>query len=275
MDGLIRMCTSVHTPIARTFVHFRSRRRQAASLTWAPQRHRLQASASDLPGRPLRWCRLLFASPCRQLIKVFGWATPQDYIARCNRTSVRRHGRSLQPKRGVRLSRAAALQPILIICLGCSPESPQTFVKLGPTVFPAESFEISPEVPFDSSKQYVIKPENMTSFYDVPGEAGYFAFGRNYGFDSMSFVLTETHPRGGPPLHTHSVEEAHVLLSGSMDYVIGDVRFTATAPYIARVPANTPHTFMNSGDTPLNLIAVFPNTDPGYIPLGPNPIVPR
>jgi hypothetical protein len=78
----------------------------------------------------------------------------------------------------------------------------------------------------------------MTSFYDVPGEAGYLMSGRDYGFDGLSFVLTETHPNGGPPLHTHLVEEAHVILSGRMQYVVGDQRFVAKAPFVARVPVS-------------------------------------
>ena len=30
--------------------------------------------------------------------------------------------------------------------------------------------------------------------------------GEEYGFDRLSFVLTETQPNGGPPLHTHTVQ---------------------------------------------------------------------
>jgi mannose-6-phosphate isomerase-like protein (cupin superfamily) len=166
---------------------------------------------------------------------------------------------------------------IPVICLfvfttGCDQESTAGFVKLGPEVLPAESYERSPEAPIDPAS-FIIKTEQMTSFYDAPGEAGYFAFGAQYGFDSMSFVITETHPHGGPPLHTHASEEAHVVLSGTIDYIIGEERFTASGPYIARVPANTPHTFMNSGTLPLNLIGIFPSNDPGYEQLGPNPLI--
>lgn len=159
-----------------------------------------------------------------------------------------------------------------ILVIGCNQKLPNMFVKLGPEAPPAESYERPPEIPFDP-KSYIIKPEHMASFYDVPGEAGYFTFGTDYGFDSMSFVITETHPQGGPPLHTHANEEAHVLLSGSMDYIISGEKFTAIAPYIARVPANAPHTFINSGATPLNLIGVFSSNNPGYEQIGPNPLV--
>lgn len=168
--------------------------------------------------------------------------------------------------------RNVVLALALFILLSSCESPPQTYVKLGPKVFPNESYEHPPDVPIDANS-YVITPNQMTGFYDAPGEAGYFAFGSQYGFDSLSFVITETHPQGGPPLHTHAVEEAHILLSGSIDYVIGEQRFTATAPYIARVPANVPHTFVNSGSTPLNLIGVFSRNDPGYEQLGPNPLI--
>lgn len=166
------------------------------------------------------------------------------------------------------------LLAIPTLCLiACGPQEPEVnFVRLGPEVLPNESFEKAPEQPM-AKESLIIYPKNMTSFYDHPGEAGYFAFGAEYGFDSLSFVLTETHPRGGPPLHTHTVEEAHVLLDGTMEYIIGDQRFRATAPYIARVPANMPHAFVNAGDTPLNLIGVLPTTEPDYKPIGPNPLV--
>jgi mannose-6-phosphate isomerase-like protein (cupin superfamily) len=163
------------------------------------------------------------------------------------------------------------LAAVYVTACGVRDEEPH-FVRLGPDPLPDESFEKPPEKPLQPGS-LLIYPENMTSFYDHPGEAGFFAFGDEYGFDSLSFVITETHPHGGPPLHTHSVEEAHVLLSGTMEYVIGEQKFRASAPYIARVPANAPHAFVNAGDSPLNLIGILPTTEPDYQPLGPNPLI--
>lgn len=164
---------------------------------------------------------------------------------------------------------------LVAIIGGCSePAEPEVLahVRLGPTELPAESYERPPQEPFDKSAN-LFKFANLPSFYDVPGEAGYMMFGGDYGFDSLSIVVTETHPNGGPPLHTHDVEEAHVLLSGKMDYVIGDKIFSATAPYIAKVPAGAPHTFVNAGEQPLNLIGIIPSNLPGYEVVGPNPLV--
>ena len=163
----------------------------------------------------------------------------------------------------------------LLVLSGCSDTeetTPLTYVPIMGGELPSESFINPPEAPFEKS-DYLFKFDQLTSFYDFPGEAGYFMPGADYGFDSLTIIVTETHPQGGPPLHTHAVEEAHVLLSGQMDYVIGDNKFTAVAPYIAKVPAGAPHTFVNSGKHPLNLIGVLPTSTPDYNEIGPNPLV--
>jgi len=163
----------------------------------------------------------------------------------------------------------------LLLALGavsCTRQTALSHVPIGPAVLPATSFEKPPEEPYDRSS-YAISLQQMSSFYDVPGEYGYTLAGSAYGFENLSFIITETHPHGGPPLHTHRTEEAHVVLSGTMDYVIGDQRLTATAPYVARVPAGVAHTFVNAGTTPLNVIAVFPTPELDWTIVGPNPLV--
>ena len=120
---------------------------------------------------------------------------------------------------------------------------------------------------------YVIQLNQMQSFYDVPGEYGHVMEGHEHGFDSLSFILTETHPGGGPPLHTHSTEEAHILLEGSVTYVIGDRIFSAEGPYIVRVPAGVQHTFINSGNKILRLVAAVPDKKLSYTEVGKNPLL--
>jgi mannose-6-phosphate isomerase-like protein (cupin superfamily) len=143
-----------------------------------------------------------------------------------------------------------------------------------PSPAPLESYSRPPEAPFTRS-DYVVKINQMSSFYDKPGEFGYAIHGEEYGFDHLSFVLTETQPNGGPPLHTHTVEEAHVVLSGRVSYLIGDRRITADGPYVARVPAGIPHTFVNAGPDPINIAAVFPSKRRDYTEVGPNPLLKR
>jgi mannose-6-phosphate isomerase-like protein (cupin superfamily) len=155
---------------------------------------------------------------------------------------------------------------------GCGKKSTRQYIHIGPDRLPTKSYERTPEEPFNRS-DYVVKLKQMTSFYDVPGEAGYFINGEDYGFDALSFILTETHPGGGPPLHTHDSEESHVVLHGRVEYLIGSRRFTVEGPYVARVPAGMPHTFRNAGSEPFNLIAVFPDKHLSYKELGKNPLL--
>ena len=170
---------------------------------------------------------------------------------------------------------AAVILAILLVVSGCAEtdeEITPAYVPIMGGELPSESFMHPPSALFEKS-DYLFKFDQLTSFYDFPGEAGYFMPGAEYGFDSLTIIVTETHPRGGPPLHNHAVEEAHVLLSGQMEYIIGDQEFSAIAPYIAKVPAGEPHTFINSGQNPLNLIGVLPTSTPDYNELGPNPLV--
>ena len=140
------------------------------------------------------------------------------------------------------------------------------------TELPAASYSRPPEASFTPS-DYVFKLEQLASFYDVPGEFGHVMEGDRYGFDSLSLIITATHPGGGPPLHRHETEEAHVLYEGTASYVIGDRRFTVTGPYVARVPAGMPHTFVNVGDRVFHLVAIFPTGKTTYTELGMNPLV--
>lgn len=65
-----------------------------------------------------------------------------------------------------------------------------------------------------------------------------------------------------------------MLLQGSARYQIGDKVFTVQAPYVAKVPAGVPHTFINAGAKPFNLVAVFATKHPVTRRVGPNPLIP-
>lgn len=158
----------------------------------------------------------------------------------------------------------SCLGPLL---LACTPAQQGARKEL-----PKESYERPTQEPHDKS-DYAFRLSQMRSFYDVPGEFGHYFEGQDYGFHGLSFIITETHPCGGPPLHTHDTEEAHVLLDGKASYVIGDKRFTIEGPYIARVPAKVPHTFMNVGAREFRLVAVFPDKKLTYQQVADNPLV--
>ena len=175
----------------------------------------------------------------------------------------------------MKISIIALYFTVLLVLFGCTETEdtkPLTYISIMSGEMPSESYTHPPEAPFEKSDN-LFKFDQLVSFYDFPGEAGIFMPGEDYGFESLTIIVTETHPHGGPPLHTHAVEEAHILLSGQIDYVIGDDKFTAIAPYIAKVPAGVPHTFINSGKYPLNLIGVLPTSTPVFNELGPNPLI--
>ena len=136
---------------------------------------------------------------------------------------------------------------------------------------PCQPFTNSPEKAHDPSAN-VFNFDQLEHYYRVPGEFTYRLTGDQYGFETLSFIVTETHPGGGPGLHVHDTEEAHILLEGTAQYRIGDKTFTVKAPYIAKVPAGVPHTFINAGDEPFNLVAVFASKHPSTERVGANPL---
>lgn len=138
---------------------------------------------------------------------------------------------------------------------------------------PDKEFTHPPQRSHDPSA-FVFNFDQLEHYYRVPGEFTHRLTGDQYGFESLSFIVTETHPGGGPGLHVHDSEEAHVLLAGSARYRIGDRTFTVQAPYIAKVPAGVAHTFINAGSKPFNLIAVFASKHPKTRRVGPNPLIP-
>jgi mannose-6-phosphate isomerase-like protein (cupin superfamily) len=119
---------------------------------------------------------------------------------------------------------------------------------------------------------YVFKLNELEHIEAAPGESIELLRGDKHGFDSLSFVLTTTLPCGGPPVHVHKTEEAHVLYEGCAEYLIGSERFTVHGPYVARVPAGVPHTFMNCGKDPLHLTAVFPTSHYSFEFVKPSPL---
>jgi hypothetical protein len=77
----------------------------------------------------------------------------------------------------------------------------------GQETLPKADFDHPPKAAF-SPDDYFFKLDQLEHFYRVPGEFGYRLMGENYGFEALSFIITETQPNGGPNLHVHDVEEA-------------------------------------------------------------------
>ena len=142
-----------------------------------------------------------------------------------------------------------------------------------PQSIPDKEFSHPPERPHGPA-DLVFNFNQLDHYYRVPGEFTHRLTGDQYGFEALSFIITETHPGGGPGLHVHDCEEAHVLLEGTARYQMGDKVFTVDAPYVARVPAGVAHTFINAGSKPFNLVAVFSSKHPTTTRIGPNPLIP-
>ena len=106
----------------------------------------------------------------------------------------------------LRVALVVATVAVVAISLAVSTNEARQQRITVPRPLPPESYSHPPDAPFDRS-DYVIRINQMSSFYDKPGEFGYAIHGEDYGFERLSFVVTETQPNGGPPLHTHTVEE--------------------------------------------------------------------
>jgi mannose-6-phosphate isomerase-like protein (cupin superfamily) len=139
-------------------------------------------------------------------------------------------------------------------------------------VFPTETYIHDPEQPHDPS-DLLFRFDQLANFYCVPGEFGHLLEGSQYGFDALCIIVTETYPGGGPFMHVHECEEAHILLEGTTHYVLGDKRFTAVAPYVLRIPAGVPHCFVNAGSQPYRMICAFPDSRFTDVEVGPNPLI--
>ena len=143
-----------------------------------------------------------------------------------------------------------------------------------PTSVPVKSadYNHAPKLKFDPN-DYFFTFDQLEEAFRAPGEYTHRLDGEKYGFSSLSFIITKTLPNGGPNLHVHDVEEAHVLLEGTAEYRIGDKTFTVDAPYVVKVPAGVSHTFINAGTKPFNLVAVFASKNLASKRIGPNPLI--
>ena len=129
----------------------------------------------------------------------------------------------------------------------------------------------------DPGAEYVVPMDRLESFYDEPGEYGWIMEGHKHGFGLTSVIITQTAPRGGPPLHVHDTEEVHVLPECHLAYVIGDSTFEVEGACVVNIPARVPHTFLNIGAAPARIVCFWPANDfwNNYDELGPNPLLAR
>src|SRR5262249_25679737 len=72
----------------------------------------------------------------------------------------------------------------------------------------------------------------------------------------ISAYIVNAKPGQGPPLHTHPYVEVIFMLEGHATVTVGNEQCEAEAGGIVVVPANTPHRFVNSGETLLRQIDI-------------------
>src|SRR5947209_6682185 len=72
----------------------------------------------------------------------------------------------------------------------------------------------------------------------------------------ISAYIVSAKPGQGPPLHTHPYVETIFMIEGRARVTIGKETREVEAGGIAVVPANTPHKFLNSGESLLRQIDI-------------------
>jgi quercetin dioxygenase-like cupin family protein len=72
----------------------------------------------------------------------------------------------------------------------------------------------------------------------------------------FSAYIVNAKPGQGPPLHTHPYVEVAFTLEGCAIITVGDQTREVKSGGIVVIPANTPHRFVNSGETVLRQIDV-------------------
>src|SRR5436853_7580051 len=72
----------------------------------------------------------------------------------------------------------------------------------------------------------------------------------------FSAYIVKAKPGQGPPLHKHPYVEVAFTIEGSATITVGDEEREVNAGGIVVIPANTPHRFVNSGDTVLRQVDI-------------------
>ena len=97
---------------------------------------------------------------------------------------------------------------------------------------------------------------SFLSLHQLPFQGMSFEFVGEKEGAPISAYIVNAKPGQGPPLHTHPYVEVIFMLEGRAAVTVGDEQREAKAGDIAVIPANTPHRFVNSGDTVLRQIDI-------------------
>ena len=73
---------------------------------------------------------------------------------------------------------------------------------------------------------------------------------------SISLILDESDPGGGPRLHRHPYDETWVVIEGTLTFQSGDERIGSGPGDIVIVPPDIPHRFTNDGPGRSRLVCI-------------------
>jgi oxalate decarboxylase/phosphoglucose isomerase-like protein (cupin superfamily) len=90
-------------------------------------------------------------------------------------------------------------------------------------------------------------------------ETAYRFQGEDHGDVPASFFWVFTPPGRGSGLHWHPYQEVFVLQQGQATFTVGEDTIEAQGGTIVIAPPNTPHKYLNSGDTPLQMLSIHPS----------------
>jgi quercetin dioxygenase-like cupin family protein len=122
----------------------------------------------------------------------------------------------------------------------------------------SSSFQRAPEFSFFLLNSYSLPSSSMSfiSLEQLPfvGMSHEFV-GETHGAPFSAYIVNAK-PGKGPLLHTHPYVEVAFTLEGCATITVGDEEREVKAGGIVVIPAETPHRFVNSGDTVLRQIDV-------------------
>jgi len=80
--------------------------------------------------------------------------------------------------------------------------------------------------------------------------------GKDHGGVGVCILLVDAPPGRGPSMHRHPYEEIFLVQEGRGTFTVGDEQLEAVAGDIVIVPAQQPHSFVNTGDGPLRQVDI-------------------
>lgn len=96
----------------------------------------------------------------------------------------------------------------------------------------------------------------LIDFKDQDRGSGYTFRGSEHGGVPVSIIVDRSRPGEGPALHRHPYDEVWVVEQGEITFTAGDRSFPARAGAVVVVAAGEFHRFVNTGDTPLQMVCI-------------------